>query len=248
MKNSVTARDEPLTPEVVLGILRDSYLQQCQYDPEAEPGISLTFESSIGDWRCACDLVGWKALGRAMNKWFGINHSDEEWHKVLEPAESKSLLGVCELISSTASRPLVAPINILGNSCLEAGAFVALREVIASAGTPVDSLKPSTRLEPWLKKNLGVFLYAVGKLAPEVLPPVKIENSFLIGLGHLMFLSGILLSIVSIFVGHEPAFALASTFCILVGFLLIRMRPKRISFDNLEKFSDVCQLIVFGPV
>jgi hypothetical protein len=47
MKNSVTARNESLTPEIILGILRDSHLQQCQYDPEAEPGISLTFESSI---------------------------------------------------------------------------------------------------------------------------------------------------------------------------------------------------------
>ena len=57
MKNSYNIETEPFSPELVLEVIKDSYFQQCQYDPEAEPDIDLTFESTVDDWRNACDLV-----------------------------------------------------------------------------------------------------------------------------------------------------------------------------------------------
>ncbi|WP_321532354.1 hypothetical protein [uncultured Desulfuromonas sp.] len=246
MKSTTAYSEESLTPEITLAILRDSYIQQCQYDPEAEPDMDLSFNSTIEDWRYACDLVAWKPLGRAMNEWFKVQYSDEQWHEVLEPAESKKLLGVCELISSTATRPSVIPLNIFGNRCLEAGAFVTLRAALASAGIPVDSLRPSTPLHPWVLEYWGGFSDVVGKIAPEVLPPVKIEEPRIQKFSYRLFAFGIITWLVSLFVAQEVVSLIAVT-SMICGLVLIlftsRLGPQKVSFGKLETIGDVCRLI-----
>ncbi|MCG8094423.1 MAG: hypothetical protein JAZ17_12520 [Candidatus Thiodiazotropha endolucinida] len=250
VKNTVSDVEEPFSAEVVLGVIRDSHLQQCQYDPEAEPEADLSFNSTIEEWRYACDLVAWKPLGRAMNKWFQINHTDEEWYKVLEPSEKQTLFGVCNLIASTAKRPAIVPLQIFGNKCLDAGAFVALRTSLKNSGVPISSLKPSTQLHPWLLQYWGELSDAVGKLAPGVLPPVDIEETFiqrlsywLVGLGILFWLVTLL---TSLFWEHDGINSIAVTL-FTSGFILMivtsRMKPKRVCFDKLETFGDVCRLI-----
>lgn len=246
MKSTVSNKEEPLTPEIVLAILRDSYVQQCQYDPEAESDMELTFESTIEDWRYACDLVAWKPLGRAMNKWFQVDYSDDQWHKVLEPADTKRLFGVCELISVKATRQAVVPLNIFGNRCLEAGAFVALRAALANSGIPVESLRPSTRLHPWVLKHWGGFSVAVGKVAPGVLPPVEIEKTLIQRFSFWLFGLGLVASFVGLFVEHELA-SLVAGGALVSGLVLMlfvsRLSPKRVSFGKLETVGDVCRLI-----
>ena len=246
MKSTISNKEEPLAAETVLAILRDSYIQQCQYDPEAEPDVELSFESSVEEWRYACDLVSWKPLGKAMNTWFQINHTEEQWREVLEPAESKSLLGVCELISSSATRPSVVPLKIFGNSCLEAGAFITLRAALANSGLPVEELRPSTKLHPWLLKHWGGFSDVVGKIAPEALPPVEVEENFIQRFSYWLFGFGIIAWLVSIVIDYEFISLVAPT-AFISGFVLIliasRMSPKRVSFGKLETIGDVCRLI-----
>jgi len=62
--------EEPATPEYVLAVLQDMHRQQCQYDSDAEPDVVLSFETSIAEWRDACDLLEWRGLGRAHNEVF----------------------------------------------------------------------------------------------------------------------------------------------------------------------------------
>lgn len=246
MKNSVSNKEEPLTPEIVLAILRDSHLQQCQYDPEAESEIELSFTSTVAEWRVACDLVTWKPLGRALNRWFGIRHSDDQWRAVLEPAKQRTLLAVCELIASTATRPAIVPLKLFGNNCLEAGVFVRLKIALADAGLPVDAIRPSTPLAPWLVKHWGGFSDVVGKLAPEALPPVKIEDTFLQWLSYRLLTSGIVLAALNVVIRHDFVTTLAVTL-LVTGFLsnviASDMSPKAVSFGDLETFADVCRLI-----
>jgi hypothetical protein len=61
------ARRRPTSDEV-LAILVDQHRLQSQVDPEAEPDALLTFDSSIADWRSACDLLGWRGLGQALTR------------------------------------------------------------------------------------------------------------------------------------------------------------------------------------
>jgi hypothetical protein len=83
--------DEPATPEYILAVLQDMHRQQCQWDPEADSGTELTLETTVAEWRDACDLLGWKPLGRAYNVFWGVSITDAEWRAVLEPAQEKRL-------------------------------------------------------------------------------------------------------------------------------------------------------------
>ena len=58
----------PATPEFVLEVVRDSHRQQCAYDPEADPSAQLSFDTTVAQWRDACDLVGTKGLGVALDE------------------------------------------------------------------------------------------------------------------------------------------------------------------------------------
>jgi hypothetical protein len=62
MDTDCTVIEEPATAEYVLAVLRDMHRQQCQFDPEAELGISLNFESTVDDWLAACDLLSTRKL------------------------------------------------------------------------------------------------------------------------------------------------------------------------------------------
>ena len=57
----------PATAEYVLDVIRDSHRQQSQIDAEADPDVDLTFETTVAEWRDACDLIGWQGLGQALD-------------------------------------------------------------------------------------------------------------------------------------------------------------------------------------
>ena len=161
----------PMRPEDVLACIRDSYRFSEKLDPESEPGIDLTFESTIDEWRSACDLLGASELGVALNAWFGVTVDETEWAAVLEPATQRRLRGVCEAVSHHgAQRPAVRPFPIAGHDCLEAGAFLTLRAALMDAGLPAAEARPSTALTGVASHDLGGLVQAVGKLAPGVLP------------------------------------------------------------------------------
>jgi hypothetical protein len=71
--------DEPATSEYVLSVLQDEHRQQCHYDDMADHDAKLSFETTVAEWREACDLVDSPELGRAYNQMWGINSSDQVW-------------------------------------------------------------------------------------------------------------------------------------------------------------------------
>ena len=169
----------PMRPEDVLACIRDSYRFAEKLDPESEPGIDLTFESTIDEWRSACDLLGASDLGVALNAWFGVSVDDTEWAAVLEPATQRRLRGVCDVVSQhAAQRPVVRPFPIAGHDCLAAGAFLTLRTALIDAGLPAAEVRPSTALTVVARHDLGDLVRAVGKLAPGVLPVPPFQTTW----------------------------------------------------------------------
>lgn len=164
------------TPEYVLEVIRDSYRQQLQFDPEAEPEMDLSFGSSIDDWRLACDLVRWRQLGHALAEMWQIQATDAEWETVLEPAKTRRLGDLCTFIASRAQRPTVRASRLLGSHCMTGGTFLALREALAQAGADVRRLKPSSPLAPYMDDYGGVILWQLAKLAPGRLPLVQLKS------------------------------------------------------------------------
>ena len=168
--------DEPAVPEYVMAVLQDMHRQQCQSDPEADPGAVLSLDTTITEWRDACDLLGSKKLGRAHNEFWGISCSDAEWHAVLEPAGQKRLSGVCQLVAERTVRPVIRPARLFGSNCAPAGAFLTIRSLLHQAGEQVDDIAPSTPLASYARRHAAVFLGPVSRLSPGSLPPVRIRT------------------------------------------------------------------------
>lgn len=158
--------DEPATPEYVLSVLQDAHRQVCRFDEVVDPDAVLTFETTVAEWRDACDLLGWRQLGRAYNEFWGITCSDSEWREALEPARRKRLSDVCGLIAKHALRPRVRPARLLGRTCAPAGTFLTIRSLLHQAGVPVEDITPSTPLEPYP----GAISWSSSKRSPGLLP------------------------------------------------------------------------------
>jgi hypothetical protein len=171
--------DEPATADYVLAVLRDEHRQQCRYDNMADPDITLSFETTITEWGEACDLVGWRELGQALNQAWDIACSDAEWRTVLDPGppHRPRLSDLCELIARHATRRRIRPARLLGSECSSAGAFLTIRSLLRQLGANVDELSPSTPLAEYTRRHGGLFLGPISRLAPGCLPPVDIRST-----------------------------------------------------------------------
>lgn len=238
----------PATSDYVLDVFRDSYRQQCQFDPEAEPHVELTFDTTVAEWRSACDLLEWRRLGRGLDFTWGMGCSDAAWQAVLEPEDERTLGDVCEFIARSASRPSIEPVKLLGATCLPAGAFLAIRTILGDAGADVDGLTPSTLLCEYTRRHLDAFLGPISRLAPNALPAVTISTPW-----HELVSAGLLLGVVITLIGwlvFPPATA--------AGILLAlgswaaswitarRVPPSKVEFGSLRTFRDLARVVAQG--
>jgi len=232
-------QEVPTTPEYILAVIKDSHRQQCQFDPEAEQDIILTFDSTIDEWREACDLLGWRRLAKAMNDWFKTGFSDEQWKAVLEPAKKQKLRGVCELMATKAKRIEIKP---FGNRCVNAGVFLTIRSLLNSTGVQ-EKIKPSTQIAPFFRKQLGFFLSEVGKLEPGALPPVKICNP-IYDYSCWAFALGLLICVVGGF--WNPLLVIWGVClagCAYISIWNAARHLKKVEFGSIETFKDLTLII-----
>jgi hypothetical protein len=240
MNNDYPVREIPAAPEYVLAVIKDGHRQQCQFDPEAEKDILLTFNSTIAEWRDACDLLGWRKLAKSLNDWFKTNLSDEQWKAVLEPARGKTLRGVCELLATKVKRMEIKP---FGNRCVNAGIFLTIRSFLKRAGAK-EEIKPSTSIAPFSRKYLGECFDGISKLEPGALLLVKIHTPFYnYSVGA--FLLGLVIcgigSFLNPFVGiFGVCFAALAYVAIYVA---AKSRPTKVEFGSIETFRDLTSVI-----
>jgi hypothetical protein len=250
MRNTSFLPIRAMTKEDVLNTIRDSYRFAQKLDPEAEPGYDLTFDTTIEDWRTACDLLPAKELGHALNVWFGVYFSDIDWMATLEPAKTATLGGVCELVASNAKMPDIKEFPVFGTECLSAGVFLTIRTALAKEGVPVEGICPSTALEPIARKHLGPLIQTVGSIAPDVLPVPEMPYRRSYKVCWLMFLVGVLMMFLSGVFSTKPVwmgigFAVAVTgFAAAVVFGLFHQSFERVSFPGMKTFRDLTEAII----
>jgi hypothetical protein len=177
VRRNMTSRHHPTSDEV-LAILVDQHRHQSQVDPEAEPDAVLTFDSSIADWRFACDLVGWRGLGQALNEEWGMSLSSSEWREILEPPDKRTLRGLSETISREAEIEALPPTGLLGCSSPEGRAVRAVRAVLLSVGMPREDIRSTMPITPLMMRYGWRFLSPCLRLAPGALPAVKHVGRF----------------------------------------------------------------------
>jgi len=247
MRNTSFLPIRDMTKDNVLETIRDSYRFAQKLDPEAEPGYDLTFDTTIQDWRMACDLLPAKKLGRALNAWFGVRFSDIDWMATLEPAKTATLSGVCELVASKAKMPDIQEFPILGTECLSAGVFLTVRTALAKEGIPADGIRPSTPLEPKSWRHVGPLIQAVGRMAPDVLPVPEMPYRRSYKMCWWMFLAGLLMLLLSAFwttlasVGTGLA---VTGFAAAVIFGRFGQVFERVSFPGMKTFRDLTEAII----
>jgi hypothetical protein len=161
------------TAEEVLAILVDQYRHQSQIDPESEPGMTLTFDSSIADWRVACDLLDWRRLALALNAEWGLSLSLAEWRGLLEPAKERRLRAMCETISSRAQIESMPEFGYLGCRNVEGRALRSLRAVLLVLGMPREEIRTTTPVAPLITKYGWRLLSPCLRFAPGALPSIK---------------------------------------------------------------------------
>ena len=239
-----------MTKNDVLGTIRDSYRFAQKLDPEAEPGYDLTFDTTIEDWRTACDLLPAKKLGRALNVWFGVHFSDIDWMATLEPAKTATLGGVCDLVASRAKMPDIKEFPILGTECLSAGAFLAIRTALAKEGVPTEGVRPSTPLEPKSWRHVGPLIQAVGRIAPDVLPVPEMPYRRSYKVCWSIFLAGLLMMFLSAVFSTKPVWmgiglvAAVTGFAAAVVFGIFGQVFERVSFTGMKTFRDLTEAII----
>ncbi len=240
------------SPNFVLDAIRDSHRHQCAYDPEADPRAELSLDSTVAEWRDACDLVRTDDLGAALNGMWEINVSRDDWRAVLEPPTERTLRDVCELIASHARRIMVLPAGSLGASCRAAGAYWAIRGFLLRAGADPAALGPSAPISDIARRFPEVFLGPVSRLAPGRLPTVSIRTPWyhasfaVLGLGLLCLLGAPVLG----WFGRRNDAAATWTGVVLVAggvlstFLTARLRPREVRFGDVVTFRDLAEIIV----
>lgn len=179
MKNSLHVHTCSASREMILEMFRDQYRIALEYDPESEPDIPIEPETTIAELTQAFDWVRPKALGPALGADFGIEATRDEWLAVLTPEKQRTLGDICSfLVERGAELPVSRPLRIFGTECGTAGAFMAVRSLLAGEGIEVSGVRPSSDLATFVKKarRRNALLLTMSKLAPGVLPDPLVRH------------------------------------------------------------------------
>jgi hypothetical protein len=245
MEASYATIDEPATPEYVLAVLRDEHRQSGQFNPNVDRRAELSFETKISEWRDACDLLPWRALGRAYNQHWAIRSSDSEWYAVLEPACEKQLLDVCQLIARHAVVRRIRPVKLLGTKCLSGGAFLTIRSLLYDAGANVGEIRPSTPLAEFTCSYCETFLVPIARLAPGALPAVRIRTPLNVAAASMFLLGALLVGLGAsvswplVVVTGGLLYLSGTATCICAWYL----PPASVEFGSLQTFREMALLI-----
>ena len=246
-------RTIPAAPAFVLEVLRANHRHQCSIDPEAEPDVELSFETTVAAWRGACDLLGTTKLAEALNNEWDLTISAAAWKAALEPPDKRTLRDVCDLIACQASRTEVASVGHFGTSSRSAGAFLAVRSLLLRAGANPTTVKPSLPIAEAARRFPDVFLGPISTLAPGRLPTVTVRTPAFDA--ALAMLGAGLLGLLALLVAGWLGFTRGRTefgaiFAVLAGvgyvgtWVAARLvGPSEVRFSTITTFRDLAEAI-----
>jgi hypothetical protein len=236
-------------PTEILQIIRANYRQQQQYDDIVLKDQEFTFDTTIADWQDICDLVATYELWNYLNYYFRLNLDKESWMTVLEPEDTKTLGDLCNFISSHADKEIIKPIKLFGSNCETAAIFKSLTAKLKDRGVDISDIRPSSQLEPLVKKYKSILIEEINQIDPTVLPPVKYKTNWVYKWGLRTFMT---LLFVTFFLAYkESRWAWLTGGICLVGYIMIwigaRLNPKQASFTDMDTVADLVRRINTAP-
>ena len=236
-------------PTEILQIIQANYRQQQQYDDIALKGKELTFETTIADWQEICDLVETTQLWKYLNYYFRIDHVKESWMATLEPEDTKTLGDLCNFIARHADKEIIRPIKLFGSNCETAAIFKSLTAKLKDRGIDISGIRPTSELEPLVKKYSSVLIEEINQIDPTVLPPINYKTNWVYKWGLRTFIA---LLFVTFFLAYkELKWAWITGGITLVGYIMIWigaiLKPKQASFAGIQTVADLVRRINTAP-
>ena len=237
-----------LTADEIFFIFKEEHRLCSPLDPEADPSFDLQPTSTVDEWREARDLLTWDKLAKVYNEEYRIEIPLQTWKTVFEPGDKRTVKDVCELMSRYAKIEVIKPIRILGQICLSSAVFRSIKKNLELRGIDTSSLSPSSKIEPFLKKNFGEFLGHLNKSFTGVIPEINERRTALGKLAGYFGLTLILALIGSIFWSKlliVAALTLLPT--IILGYFSNRqfkMHDEMLTIPGIVTFRDLVERIV----
>ena len=232
-------------PIEILQIIQSNYKQQQQYDPIVIKNKDLSFDTTILEWREICDLVDTTALWKYLNYYFRLTLDWELWVNILEPEYERTLGELSNFIATYAKKEIIEPIKLFGSNCETAAIFKSLTAKLKDRGIDIIDIKPSSKLEPLLKKYGGLLIEEINQLAPSVLTPINYKSNWISKWGlQIVFLFLIL----SFYLGYkESMWTWLTGGFFLIGYMMTwigaKLNPKQACFTDIQTVAALIRKI-----
>lgn len=170
---------EPATPEYVFEYFAAVYRHAVSLR-EAQPDQLPNLDTTIREYynSLLADDMTWEQHAAALNETFHSAFPLSDLEPITSPPNVRTLRDVCQFFGSRIDRPVIRPWRGIGPPCLSAGAFLTVRDVLEKMGEDTSALRPSTTLEPTLRRKKWRLVERLVRIAPENIPPYWMTHRF----------------------------------------------------------------------
>ena len=226
--------------EEIFQMLISQYQFAIEFDPVVVKGMDFNYESSIFDWRDACDLVNPKKLAEIYHKEFKIDRPLSELENILINEEKRTVSDFCEYISLHAKREVIEPIRLLGQNCQTASIFRTLKQNLTEKGADTSELKPSSEINPFFLKYGGLLIDEVNRIAPGTMSEFEYKSHRLSRIGRNVMFIGVLALIGVWWVWN---FNWWLTLPIIIGIVIFQIgdkkQPEKLNLGGFQNFREL---------
>lgn len=228
------------TKDDILQMLISQYKFGIEFDPVVIKGMDLNYESSIFEWRDACDLVDTKKLAKIYHKEFNLNRPISELENILEDEDNKTISDFCEYISENAEREKIEPIKLLGQNCTSASIFRVLKQKLTENGADTTELKPSSEINPFFLKYGGQLFNEVNRIAPRTFSEFEYKSNKISRFGRNILFFGLLLLIcISWFWKFQWQLIVPIIFGIGLTYIGDKKQPEKLNISGFKNFREL---------
>ena len=226
--------------EDIFEMLISQYQFAIEFDPVVVKGMDFNYQSSIFDWRDACDLVEPKKLAKLFHEEFKINRPLAELEKILVNENKRTVSDLCEYLSEHAQREKIEPVKLLGQNCHTASIFKTLKQNLTKKGADTSDLKPSTEIKPFFLKYGGLLFDEVNKIAPGTMTDFEYKPHKLSRIGRYIAFVGLF---TMIGISWILSFNWYLTLPLIIGILISKIgdkkQPEKLNVGGFKNFRNL---------
>ncbi|WP_111542110.1 hypothetical protein [Mesonia algae] len=224
----------------ILKMLISQYQFAIEFDPVVIKGMDFNYESSIFDWRDACDLIEPKKLAKVYHQSFNLKRPISELEDILIDENNRTVSDFCEYISEHAERQKIEPIRLLGQNCQTASIFKTLKQNLSNNGADTNNIKPSSEINPFFMKYGGLLVDEVNKIAPGTISEFDYKSNWISRIGRIIMWTGILLMIL---IWWISSFHWSLLLPIAIGIVIFQIgdkqKPEKLNVSGFKNFREL---------